>query len=241
LAILDPCHHFLNGGASVDLTQHPDIDDHLLAFESLRSVEDLDVKKSFNGTIIRLPLRTATIAASEASIRSSRTLPSDIVNLMKKFVDVELSQVLLFLLHVRSVELQVIDDKDHITIGKATRVTSNNKEVIDIQKSDETISSQTWWLTRYPSNDSVNELLSDHLGPDVNINIILAEKKLHSEIALAFPIDGEPLRGQLFSYLPLPIFTDFPCHIHAVFALGPERQYLVNPDEKGVIPLSHQQ
>ncbi|KAA1478276.1 hypothetical protein DENSPDRAFT_741097, partial [Dentipellis sp. KUC8613] len=40
--------------------------------------------------------------------------------------------------------------------------------------------------------------------------------------------------GLLFTYLPLPLKTGLPAHIHALFALTPDRQHLRNAEEIGL-------
>ncbi|KAK0502390.1 hypothetical protein EDD18DRAFT_1048553, partial [Armillaria luteobubalina] len=41
--------------------------------------------------------------------------------------------------------------------------------------------------------------------------------------------------GRLFTYLPLPIRTGFPCHVHGLFALTQSRQNLTNKTEIGIV------
>ncbi|KIY44267.1 hypothetical protein FISHEDRAFT_25687, partial [Fistulina hepatica ATCC 64428] len=50
-------------------------------------------------------------------------------------------------------------------------------------------------------------------------------------IALAFPLLQAIENGRLFTLLPLPIFTEFPLHLHAILALTPDRQALRNRQE----------
>ncbi|KAJ7175639.1 hypothetical protein C8R46DRAFT_850387, partial [Mycena filopes] len=46
--------------------------------------------------------------------------------------------------------------------------------------------------------------------------------------------------GRLFTLLPLPIFTRFPVHFHAILALTQDRQSLRNIEEIGTGPRSRE-
>ncbi|PIL32619.1 hypothetical protein GSI_05323 [Ganoderma sinense ZZ0214-1] len=57
-------------------------------------------------------------------------------------------------------------------------------------------------------------------------------EKLRSDVALALPINtSHNIQGRLFTFLPLPLTTNFPCHIHGIFSLTDSRQNLRNPSE----------
>ena len=64
------------------------------------------------------------------------------------------------------------------------------------------------------------------------------EEKLTATVALAiqpgvFP-EGYHAPGRLFTYLPLPSGANYPCNIHAPFALTVDRQTLRNEKEEGL-------
>jgi sacsin len=94
---------------------------------------------------------------------------------------------------------------------------------------------QSRWTLLHVKRDDMVTSLSERLGYDVTQKI-LAEK-MASDVGLAFPIDSDakPDIGRLFTYLPLPMHTGFPCHINCLFALTSSRQHLVN-DEDNVTP-----
>ncbi|KIY44257.1 hypothetical protein FISHEDRAFT_52052 [Fistulina hepatica ATCC 64428] len=68
--------------------------------------------------------------------------------------------------------------------------------------------------------------MSDRLGNQVEQRLV--DDKLFSHIGLAFPLQQGIENGRLFTLLPLPIFTAFPLHLHAILALTPDRQALRN-------------
>lgn len=64
----------------------------------------------------------------------------------------------------------------------------------------------------------------------------MADDKLISSVALALPLPKQAgvvsrTSGRLFTLLPLPIFTSFPIHINATFALSTSRQNLKNMED----------
>ncbi|EEB88370.1 hypothetical protein MPER_13829, partial [Moniliophthora perniciosa FA553] len=50
-------------------------------------------------------------------------------------------------------------------------------------------------------------------------------------LALAIPTTGKFSAGRLFTFIPLPLSTGFPVHVHGLFALTPSRQHLRNNSE----------
>ena len=67
-------------------------------------------------------------------------------------------------------------------------------------------------------------------------------EKLTATVALAMQTGVLPdAPGRLFTYLPLPSGTDYPCNIHAPFALTLDRQTLRNEKEVGLVKGSDDQ
>jgi sacsin len=94
-----------------------------------------------------------------------------------------------------------------------------------------------WRITHsyFPQADSTS-LLSLRLGEDPRP--ILSKHKLLSEMAIAIPLSilhKEENAGRLFTYLPLPLKTGFPGHVHGLFALTQSRQNLNNGGEIGIV------
>ena len=84
--------------------------------------------------------------------------------------------------------------------------------------------------------------MSERVGYDAEP--FLGKEKLDATIALAVqdPVQsGRGSNGQLFTFLPLPLPTGFPLHIHALFALTQARQNLWNGPERGMIKRTRDQ
>ena len=223
----------------VDFTANPErYADHLSAFNIDKLVPSYVKGSPFPGTIIRLPLR----ASGALSKLSAKTLkPEEIRRLLVEFVNEEIGIALLFLSHVTSVVIQEVHERRPWQLGRAKikRATLDcslpNTKHQEVTVSTSSRSSQTWRLVEvaFPASMS-HDTLSSKLGYDVKK--LLAEEKLLPTVALAIPV---PLQsrsdGRLFTYLPLPLPTGFPCHIHALFALTQARQNLWNCSEKGLV------
>jgi hypothetical protein len=162
--------------------------------------------------------------------------------LLLDFVHEELKVVLLFLKHVSSVELRVVDDAETITVAhvEVERETSasqdfNKCHIVTSRHGEEERQS---WIVHHHSADleEISEIMSKRLQSDVRTTLI--EKKLQPRVSLAFPMPNHnsdtAISGRLFTFLPLPIYTGFPCHLHGLFALTPDRQHLVNAEETGL-------
>ncbi|KAJ7024298.1 hypothetical protein C8F04DRAFT_1239748 [Mycena alexandri] len=250
LGIFDPHDRFFDkaaGGLEIDLvkesSQYPD---QLGPFADL-----LDSTDNFPGTIVRLPLRSAE-QASRSNIKQTSVDAAEIVTLFQDFVEKELSVVMLFLKHIRSIRLKVINSEGIETfIGGAeipdlsisekraffphNAVSSETfKCTINVETPDGH-TSKSWRIFHSidsPSNTSA--ILKGLLGYDVETELLAKKDKLFPHIALAFPINqDEVLDGRLFTLLPLPIYTRFPVHVHAILALTQDRQSLRNIEEVG--------
>jgi hypothetical protein len=241
LAIFDPHETRLaGGGIKVDFTsQWGSCQDHLKAFESL-------VEKSrqpFNGTVIRLPLRT-TEMARESRIKDAATTPDDIIDVFRKFVEQEISIIMLFLKHVSKIELRDVDDSGTKTIATAsvhdsvqlatlrnvTRHPSGLKEsfrmTISIKTGSNPTDTQPWLISHFAEDEiATNEAIAALWGRDPADR--LSKDKLFPHVALAAPLNSTSgCDGRLFTLLPLPIHTGWPLHMHAIFALTSDRQNL---------------
>ncbi|TCD64790.1 hypothetical protein EIP91_003627 [Steccherinum ochraceum] len=247
LAVFDPHHTFTKyGGTRVDIAlRHTSYSSHVQAM-NLGTLDPTFVPGDrFNGTVIRLPLRQD---ASKSEI-SAKTLTSlEIRKLLVDFVQGELPVALLFLSHLKSITLMEVDDSGVVrTIGAAnlTRTTSPSVSfgtrqqtavVTHTAQGRAESTQQTWriFLTDFPSEECARSL-SQRLKRDATSD--LRREKLSASVSLAFP---DPLqssiRGRLFTFLPLPLPTGFPCHVHALFALTPSRQNLRNSGETGIVP-----
>ncbi|KIY62733.1 hypothetical protein CYLTODRAFT_458738 [Cylindrobasidium torrendii FP15055 ss-10] len=219
LAILDPLHIFSDsGGTKLDLVSYPD---HQAAFDFFPA----------NGSVIRLPLRSAGSAISKQTVSGD-----DIRTLFRDFIREELSAVLLFLKHVQDIEIWEVDatgKRFWLAGASASRqVTSEPHNLVTVNIDG--VASQRWRVLRAvsPREDAVASL-TRRLSRDVRP--ILDKHKLYPDLSIAIPLDNPTESGRLFTYLPLPIHTGFKFHIHAPFALTQSRQNLVNKAEVGIV------
>jgi hypothetical protein len=239
LAVFDPEHRFhKKGGTRIDLCSPPhDISDQLAAFDSCAP----GVTSSFLGTVIRLPLRTEEHPEGLGRLVSVDTMKT----LFSDFARDELNIVLLCLRHVTSVELREVDDNGVRTLATAeiafsgpVEAEGDDARLRTVERRvrscvDGVVREESWLLTHYVADvEEVASVVSARLGVDARDT--LEAKKLVPNMSLAFPLDGRHIDGRLFTFLPLPIHTAFPCHIHGLFALTPDRQHLVNAEETGL-------
>lgn len=251
LAILDPKHDFAEfsgvkiGGVKLNIEEEwRKYSDHLAAFNSF--LPQSAWGEPFSGSAFRLPLRTS---ASEISHKI--VSPDEISDLLKDFAKEELNISLLFLRNVSSIEMYEISaDGERTQIATATvdRTPSQAHGQYEIQKvtirthlagsSEE----REWRIIHAPFSEAkAIHALSLRLGG--NPTTTLSQHKLSPVIDLAIPLNSSNSVdvGRLFTYLPLPLRTEFPVHINALFALTQSRQNLRNAGEVGVVKKSDDQ
>jgi hypothetical protein len=235
LAIFDPEKKFSEEGgirvSYIDASQRTS--DHIAAFGTFVVSPP---QEAFPGTVIRLPLRT-----HESLDSLGKAVPVHVIHeLLHDFANEELKVVLLFLKHVSSVELREVDNhgtrilaKTEVERGSALDSSFNTCNITTAIHGQEYRQS---WILHYHTADfeEIRGILSSRLQYDVGTTLV--EKKLQPTVGLAFPIQVTDFAtsGRLFTFLPLPIYTGFPCHIHGLFALTPDRQHLVNAEETGL-------
>jgi hypothetical protein len=243
LAVFDPLYAFNEkGGRRVSLQDNAvNISGHLSSMEACLPV----LTTSLDGTIIRLPLRTEERYEGLGSI----VTPDVIKELFRDFVRDELKIVLLFLKNIRSVVLREVDDEGSREIASVKIERGEERPLEDtsgfgiasvlfsqVTTMIEDVQHTCGWniIKYHDDQERIVSELSRRL--DIDARGTLRSKKLQPDVALAFPIDSlnDSTRGRLFTFLPLPIYTAFPCHIHGLFALTPDRQHLVNAEETGL-------
>ncbi|KAL0575885.1 hypothetical protein V5O48_006085 [Marasmius crinis-equi] len=246
LAIFDPHSHiFRDGGKRVDIQNcEPQFSDIISAFDSVLPPGHVG---PLNGTAFRLPFRVD----SGSEISSKIVTAQEMKELIDKFVAEELDIVLLFLRNVEDIKIYVVDAHGTRTLHSHCKISRSDPHHIDsdfsrtpceITTEIAGASAQTsaWWTLH--SNFSVEEasqILSDTLGREVKD--VLKKNKLSPGMALAIQRDyhNAPDKGRLFTFLPLPLKTRFPLHVHGLFSLTQSRQNLRNMGEiKGVLESS---
>ncbi len=203
---------------------------------------------SLEASIIRLPFRQD---GSQSEISKKVLTCDEVKKLLTDFIDEEIDIAMLFLSHIEVIEVMEVDDTGVHVIGTAkikrqcaNTLNTNHEtthEVCSVSVHLGHRSSvgpdrlQCWEVLRMVSSTGrVASLLSDRLG--YNVTPHLEREKLNPSIALALPIPLLPgSQGRLFTFLPLPLPTGFPLHIHSLFALTQARQNLWNGSERGLV------
>lgn len=204
--------------------------------------------RAYEGTVVRLPLRTSEQAA-RTKIKNTPTTIGDIRSLFVEFIEKELEIVMLFLKHITTIELREITADGKLNVLANVAIDSPDlssraftrgatvcmetfKSCIRFQ-TPKRQSSRTWRIYHsIQPRSHTSALLKRRLQYEV-FEDELVQDKLFAHVALAYPLDGPHVNGKLFTLLPLPIVTGFPLHIHAVLALTPDRQSLRNKQEEG--------
>lgn len=182
--------------------------------------------------------------------------PDNLSRLLNEFIDQEMDVVLLFLKNVKELEIhEVAEDGTkrmlaQISISRSTlmEVGSESKFVkatVKTLRGTRETTKELYILHSTFSQDEVVHLLLKQTGyTRAALEGMLRVAKFLPEVGIAADPNVDPSRsalGKLFTYLPLPIATGFPVHIHGLFAIDSTRRYLKRPDEKGVQPGSHHQ
>jgi hypothetical protein len=173
-------------------------------------------------------------------------------------VDKELAVVGLFLKSITSIELRVItpdnrklligqvkiEDTSGPTGSRSFARGSGAREATfrcRVTASSGSLVSTTWRIYHSVLDSGItSQIMSKRLPSHTNVGDLLKNDKLFSHIGLAFPLNAPPLRGRLFTLLPLPVYTDFPVHLHGILALTQDRQSLRNKEETGMSPDSRE-
>ncbi|KAH6902615.1 hypothetical protein BKA70DRAFT_1434939 [Coprinopsis sp. MPI-PUGE-AT-0042] len=237
LLTFDPQRRLIEKGVlSLSLTQHWST--HAGNFKPFEYFLGGDwAGSNFDGTVIRLPLRKA-----RGQLRDHVVSVQEIEKLMKDFISDEFNIAMLFLQHLASIKLIVIDQSGAIRqLGSCNLSTVHisqtvaQKAVTIVTKGRQTV--ETWLVTHstFPSEEALDLLSTKTIGG----RDVLETHKLRPDVSLALPLDNAGASyGQLFTYLRLPLATGFPPHIHAFFALTPSRQNLRNPGDNGLVKTS---
>ena len=244
MVILDPCGAVTDeGGIRLDVRKLSKSADQLSVFDWFNIGSR---GKAFDGTIVRLPLRKESSKISMNVVNFA-----DLRTLIEAFIEEELDVCLMFLRNLTSVEVHEIGQKNERTklaeshiqrSRKTTKVVGGTPSTYFTCDARTTVFDDDEKIGRWVVQESEFSLdvAASYLSKRLRNNprTILQQHKLEPKVAVAFPIsvagqdDGI---GRLFTYLPLPIYTGFPVHIHALFALTRSRQNLLNVEEVGVV------
>ncbi|KAG8972492.1 hypothetical protein FRC05_009845 [Tulasnella sp. 425] len=222
--------------------------DHFATFSAVLKPDD-DV---YSGTAIRLPLR---LPGFQSRLKSTSTRVEDARNMFNDFIAKELPEAMLFLKHITGINIKEIgEDGVETVLATATleradtvapqrsgdrvkqQETSHHHVTITLQIGSALPFARKWIITHFVEK---YETASDHMArrlrrPQNDVEENMVKDKLVPHVALALPISQDDavatpdFHGRLFTLLPLPIITNFPVHINAVFALLSSRQHLRN-------------
>lgn len=240
LLTFDPSHHaFEEGGLFDDISTQ----DQSKIFEDFLP-EPLQ-STGFSGTMIRLPLRSSA-TLSKTTIDGVKAIDTrHIRDLFDQFISsAEMDISLLFLSHLTSIEFYEIDgqggalpsqvrvtrepesSEENIIAAAAVNVQTHRAQVV-CSGPQASATDQAWRIVHVSFPESIaEEILSKRVSHSTSA--VLSKNKLSSKVALAFPLGNQTNRavGRLFTFLPLPIPTEFPCHVHGLFALKQNRRGL---------------
>ncbi|KZS95252.1 hypothetical protein SISNIDRAFT_484117 [Sistotremastrum niveocremeum HHB9708] len=254
LLVFDPHGNFAEEGTdglAIDFVQkHDRCSDSVAAMNAM----NYNLSEAFEGAIVRLPLRTQHQASTSKIRPGSAVSPESIRELLVSFSEDLLDVSLLFLRHVKQIVLKIIEPDGNSTVVATSTFTPKDIREVSFPGSAleneqlmlctlathtlTTVREVTWAIVRSETkHKDISEVIADRIPRSAEtISAELIAEKLSGDIALAVPLDMSVLsdfKGRLFTILPLPIITPFPCHMHAFFALTPSRQSLRNPSESG--------
>ncbi|CAA7263802.1 unnamed protein product [Cyclocybe aegerita] len=200
----------------------------------------------FKGTVVRCPLRK-----TPSRISNQVVSPAQIHKLFTDFIERELDILLLFLSHIKEIEIHDVDSSGKATcLAKLSMARSEATSTPGMHTHKATTMTihkgvtheKTWRISRstFSQAEAVQRLSATSSGnTDGVLDRVLQEHKLLPEIGIAADVSAQrpdSVSTRLFTYLPLPVFTRYPVHIHALFAINRQRNELRNPREIGVNP-----
>ncbi|KAF8330997.1 hypothetical protein F5887DRAFT_76594 [Amanita rubescens] len=231
-AILDP---ISSGGTKIDYDSFKKISDHRKHFDFF---PNLSASSSFPGTIIRLPLRSASSELSKRVVRVS-----ELDQMIKDYITQELNISLLFLDNLRTIEIWKVQGTNKTCLArwtKSEKKTKRQSKESSLFFYDSVLSDGradfSWRIVQTQNAaDDARSHLAKKFGGDT-VNHVFERHKLSPGVRIAHPLfTDENISGRLFTFLPLPSKTGFPVHIHALFALTSSRQGLRNRYETGIV------
>ncbi|TVY68700.1 Sacsin [Lachnellula suecica] len=239
LLILDPHDHWSTGGPMFDFVEdHGELEmqNHMAAYESI--MERFD--QPFEGTIIRIPLRTSP-QALESKISNRATTVSEIADVLQKFAPEFGDCGLLFMRNVQKLEFgststpisSAIEMHGELLQSHKLKVNQAVKKAIKTPTLSFDLSFEA--QIRYRSEGVVRNtafVIHHSIQCGSMSNSMRDWSKEQQQlpwvaVAAKLPIESaEGLNGSLFTVLPLPISSDQPVHIHGLFSLSPDRARL---------------
>jgi len=184
------------------------------------------VAPPFPGTVIRCPLRNAPSGISDQVVQSEV-----ISQLFKEFIDQELGISCLFLDNIRCIEIyEIAATGPPILLSKMSISLSNPVDsmfkAVEINRIEDSEIKEWLIIQQTHSRDEAVSILSQQPGyNNLTATRALQGAKFSPEVMIAVDISSR-VRGRLFTCLPLPIYSGFPVHIHALFGIDTSRARL---------------
>lgn len=191
---------------------------------------------SFPGTIIRCPFR------NQPSNISDQVITPDVISeLRREFIDRELEISCLFLRNIKRVEVHEISPTGisqllaKVDVSRFDPLRSMVTVTVDLTRNQITKTMEYLIAEPHFSREDAVDLLSQHTEYDsTTVTRALQAAKFSPEVKIAVDVKNVS-RGRLFTNLPLPIFTGFPVHVHALFGIDTSRAHLRHAGSGGVL------
>ncbi|KAF8247792.1 hypothetical protein K440DRAFT_550295 [Wilcoxina mikolae CBS 423.85] len=213
-----------------------------------------DFSRPFEGTIIRLPLRTAD-QAKTSKILDLDPKPTEIADIKEVFNSfaAEISESLLFLRNVSSITLRIGDEvfakgiaKKYVDGEDITASFSINEPYDSVLVRGERLRRDESFLMEISfqqhgeekaSKYAITHHMRRHIEDDPKLEEWARKFKLLPWVAIASPLSQDREQehvGRLFSTLPLPVLSNQPAHIHGMFSVRPDRATIHSGDDNAI-------
>jgi len=235
--------HPNRSGLRENFVSATNISDQLSPFASFHN----SFEKVFDGTVVRIPLRTAA-QAEKSKIIDLAITPQELLDHFAAFQN-EVVESLPFLKYVEKVEFRVdgthlggfkIMNVGEIRQARATFIDAiNNSEPVSVTMRMDikhtyahghiSVDTESRYLVKHQYAD-----LEQYDGDEMEaLRALIHEEKYYPWVALAAPLNAVhncEQRGRVFVTLPLPVRIDnTQVNVHGIFALSRDRRSLWTP------------
>ncbi|CAG8528665.1 22758_t:CDS:10 [Dentiscutata erythropus] len=181
-----------------------------------------DFKKKFNGTLFRLPLRTKSSKLSRLTI-NSMDLKHEI------FEYIEGNREMLFLRNIEQCSLYQMNKPDNLDLIWEAKI-QNMNDIRELRTSH-SCETKLYQLEMEIYNNSKFEDISNEINRSARGGVAallsIGDGKSLEELKVEKVSNIPSLRGKLYSYLSLPMFTSLGVHINGTFCLSSDRKNVV--------------
>jgi sacsin len=204
--------------------------------------------RPFQGTIIRIPLRTLA-QAEKSEICERETTISEVKNVLERFGAEFHHTGLLFMKNVEKISISVGDaNPTYIEISNNESVRRNKTTINQMIKRAFAEAVDTFNLSfeieieygQIGAKKQTSFAVHHQIGDNPKDKELREWSKAQAvipwvAIAAQLPLHtAEPTQGSLFTVLPLPIHINQPVHIHGLFSTSPDRARLHRKGDSSV-------